>query len=71
MFVEDFVMKMEVEGRDRELDPGRAEDVTCPGEAQDAVISKCVGVFWMLSVSSCQVINWYIFRIECNERRKI
>ena len=35
MFVEDFVMKMEVEGRDRELDPGRAEDVTCPGEAQD------------------------------------
>ena len=48
MFVEDFVMKMEVEGRDRELDPGRAEDVPCPGEAQDAVISKCVGVFWIV-----------------------
>ena len=26
--------------------------------------------FGLLSVSSCQVINWYIFRIECNERRK-
>ena len=37
------MLKIEDDERERELDPGRAEDVPCPGEAQDAVFSKCVG----------------------------
>ena len=40
------MLKIEDDEREHELDPGRAEDVPCPGEAQDAVFSKCVGVFW-------------------------
>ena len=42
------MLKIEDDERERELDPGRAEDVTCPGEAQVAVFSKCVGVFWIV-----------------------
>ena len=42
------MLKIEDDERERELDPGRAEDVPCPGEAQDAVFSKCVGVFWIV-----------------------